>query len=1080
MARGPSGDLVRDAASVHTTAITEALHSVAVPPLDSGAEFQVEGLGDDATFPVICSLLPAVLNVGVPLRVPRKARKRLGKIAMDCLNLLTSAIAAQSADEVMMEYALRLKLLSVMLLRFPHNDVSVEASACASLTKEAAHWKQVRRLLQLAESNEWCKLARLVVNSTRAGGDPDSEWRLQGRSGDSGEQDDSRAAKLNQKEVAAKKALSGVVRTAAQILKGQSMLQASAETARLQENLLVCERSAESNDEFNRARDAAWEAGGEHRLKIKIQTVRLKLSTLRVGAQAGGSRTRNDVILCLAESHGGWRALVDWCQLWADGAVPSRVAEVFLEQTMRPLRKPSGGPRNISLMEVLFKFASGVIQEQIRRCGRNEGLAWNQYGGMPAGPETLLLLGQGVAALRPDLAIVSLDVENAFGTMKRSQMLRGAARYCPKACRFLCNIWGAANVAWIETSKQVWKKVFVLEGTAQGDTSSSSAFSRGYRLALEEASAKLATDGVHVHLPSLVDDLLLITEPEHVDRAVHEISAALAEAGAKLKVEKCAAFVPQRSRDGSGHHPDITSVKQVFGGLPALGAAYGGDYESLLGPFSTAAEPARKRLDAAKALLQECAGFAEEGHAIATRQAAWVIAQKVASRALQYDLRVLEPHEISPLAAELEEAMQKTATALVSSNEGEWSSHVAMQTRWPTECGGMAMGSPALAAKCGRIACLAQCLPVAREHLKRMFPDTEDDAILQAVSLDGVKAQLQDLNNMGIELSAAGKIAVGNEPRLDLSTQFAPARGVMGEIVRSLFEVERSHVLAALEQVQARCGNNEEGTQAQRSQARLRSCCGGSSLWAECIPSRSTLRLRDAEFVTAMRWRLGLPLCKQDRCQLRSANSLDAEDTCGILLDVHGDHAVSCKKGGGAQRVHGAVAHVIGGAARECGAEVAYERTVPELLHGEPGSEEAIEAVLDVHVWCAYPVPVEVWVDVTCRHPFAKRYRNSAARVDGHAAKLGEDDKASRYGSGSGGVVVTTAAIESWGRMGAGFESLLGKLENAWAARHFAGPVVAAQTSRRWREEIGIVQARSLHRSVEMAQYRAADTAAEG
>ena len=137
---------------------------------------------------------------------------------------------------------------------------------------------------------------------------------------------------------------------------------------------------------------------------------------------------------------------------------------------------------------------------------------------------------------------------------------------------------------------------------------------------------------------------------------------------------------------------------------------------------------------AAKDLLQECARFCEEGHAIATRQAAWVIAQKVASIALQYDLRVLEYHELSPLAEELEAAMQKTAEALASSNEGEWSSHVAMQTRWPTESGGMAMGSHVLASRCGRIACLAQCLPVARAHLRRMFPEQGEEAILQAIT----------------------------------------------------------------------------------------------------------------------------------------------------------------------------------------------------------------------------------------------------------------------------------------------------------------------------------------------------------
>ena len=109
-----------------------------------------------------------------------------------------------------------------------------------------------------------------------------------------------------------------------------------------------------------------------------------------------------------------------------------------------------------------------------------------------------------------------------------------------------------------------------------------------------------------------------------------------------------------------------------------------------------------------------------------------------------------------------------------------------------------------------------------------------------------------------------------------------------------------------------------------------------------------------------------------------------------------------------------------------------------------PDSDDAVEAILDVHLWCAYPVPLKVWVDVSCRHPFAKRYRNSAASVDVHAATSGEDDKVSGYGSGCAGAVVTTAAIGSWGHIGIAFESWLGKLECAWAAHHFAGSGEAA------------------------------------
>ena len=184
-----------------------------------------------------------------------------------------------------------------------------------------------------------------------------------------------------------------------------------------------------------------------------------------------------------------------------------------------------------------------------------------------------------------------------------------------------------------------------------------------------------------------------------------------------------------------------------------------------------------------------------------------------------------------------------------------------------------------------------------------------------------------------------------------------------------------------------------------------------------------------------MKWRLGLPICKIGKCQLcpvtqNGAPAL-AEDKCGICLDVHGDHILTCKKGGGAQRVHGAVGRVLGNAAREAGAECNFEVTVPELLQGAAGSADAVEAILDVHIWSVYPCPVQAWVDMTCRHPQAQRYRSRAASMDGIAAQAGEDDKKKRYGPGNEGVVVTTAAIESWGRMGQGFETLLGRIEAA-------------------------------------------------
>ena len=43
------------------------------------------------------------------------------------------------------------------------------------------------------------------------------------------------------------------------------------------------------------------------------------------------------------------------------------------------------------------------------------------------------------------------------------------------------------------------------------------------------------------------------------------------------------------------------------------------------------------------------------------------------------------------------------------------------------------------------------------------------------------------------------------------------------------------------------------------------------------------------------------------------------------------------------------------GFARESDAEAVAEQVGPELLRGEPGSEAAVEARLDIHIWAAAP-----------------------------------------------------------------------------------------------------------------------------
>ena len=145
----------------------------------------------------------------------------------------------------------------------------------------------------------------------------------------------------------------------------------------------------------------------------------------------------------------------------------------------------------------------------------------------------------------------------------------------------------------------------------------------------------------------------------------------------------------------------------------------------------------------------------------------------------------------------------------------------------------------------------------------------------------------------------------------------------------------------------------------------------------------------------------------------------------------------------------------------------------PELLVGAPGSAEAVEARLDLHLWAPQEAGAsEAWVDVTTTHPFQQKCRDKAAVEDGVAAKAAENRKRQRYGGGVGGVVVQAFAVELWGRHGVQAEELLSALAAAWAERHGCNAAKTATTLRRWRAEIGIAVVRAIAATAAMASAR--------
>ena len=412
-------------------------------------------------------------------------------------------------------------------------------------------------------------------------------------------------------------------------------------------------------------------------------------------------------------------------------------------------------------------------------------------------------------------------------------------------------------------------------------------------------------------------------------------------------------------------------------------------------------------------LARECARFSDEQRLEATLQAAWHVLQRVAAKALAYDVRVLEVDASLPIAKELDKEVDLAAKRLMGVTGGEgWTTDTSLQLQWPAELGGMACGSAELSALLGRLATLAQCLPTARKHLRAILLDASEDEILNAVPLESAERALSWLKEeYQIEVSAAGTVAKEREPRLNLKSDFRPMRGLMGTLTRAVQEAQRDRMLSrnagAAEEAAMRANalsrrRPEEASRFRcesaafvRHNVRLRSAAGdGKHSWVDACPKAKALQFTDAEWRFAARWRLGLAVSRVGPCQLRGRASADEEsNVCGKRCNRHGDHAILCARGCGRYRAHNAICRAIRGFAKSAGTEAEAEVTCPEVAHGEPGTQECVEARLDVHLWASGQEMFEEWVDVTVTHPGGESMRQNAAKHDGAAAESAEARK---------------------------------------------------------------------------------------
>ena len=237
----------------------------------------------------------------------------------------------------------------------------------------------------------------------------------------------------------------------------------------------------------------------------------------------------------------------------------------------------------------------------------------------------------------------------------------------------------------------------------------------------------------------------------------------------------------------------------------------------------------------------------------------------------------------------------------------------------------------------------------------------------------------------------------------------------------------------------------------KRRCVRLRSAAGPTAgrLWAAQAGAPGT-NLTDAEWRTATRYRLGIPLGPgRYHCQNRASDPDALRPTCGTRLGGFGCHALCCSYGPLRNTHHNEMADLVARMSQE-----AVATPIREFQTDRP-------AILDVTAFGTAEV-VDLIIDVTVRHPTCQKYGRTDQETE-RAAIMAEAEKQTRYPPAAGRRV-TTFAIETWGRLGPEAEHVLQQLAGAARRRDQQRDRLALNRIPKWRALIDATNQRSIAR----------------
>ena len=916
--------------------------------------------------------------------IPAKLRDRVADVLAALLEVAVAATESQADVHTQLRAHQLLWLAPAMILAAPRrrvgnlNDPLDDAAGPAA---EASATAELRRRLRLAEQGDWHGL--LIELDERVRSSTLGNKATAARGPPSPDEQEAWASRI------VDKVRGGCLRTAAQLAVGDAHAPACAATADAVAALVAIPPEEGS---VGRTREVASQILAQQWLP-KVpgrRVVRRRARLLRTGAEPGPSGWRNAAVQALALSARHCPLMTRWVVMWAHGAVPEAVAQLWTGAALVALLKPSGGVRPIALGEAMLKFAEVCILEmasaRIRRLLEPQQVGCRTPGGAEAAIEALRAAagGRGVAVLQ-------LDLKNAYGQISRDEMLEALRSDAPELARCAAAQWRGAVCAWTRDGEG-WRHFVTERGGWQGSALMQTAFAialtwrlratlpqgRGAGQAPPETTAfpdnernvEVASAAAHGWV-AYADDTHVVGTPLQLEHSMQLLRESLPHGGHALQLAKCHVWCPHPHELDEENAAAFGRLRAVVAEAPAglvvLGGGSGGEDYALT---EAMAEPMRKRVDRALAIAHAAVRLARAETDVPVLQASWLLVTKVAARLLDFDARIAEPCAFEAAALEVTTAVREAVQVILDGHitDSQW-----RQLQLPGYLGGCGVRRPGLCQQAAAVLSDSTSAQLAASIQAEWGID--DAGRARAAQIERAGAALAErgivLGCAHVTLTSAARARVEASP-WEVPTGRRAAPTLSGALAHS-------EVLDA-------CDLWHDAPGPLRLELQSGSGQGAGQVW-QALPTRRELQFGDCHWRQMLRTKLGADgVLPGSGCQLPRKDG----HCCGVTLDTALRHVDACRHGSAALRVHRAVQHALARCLRRSGANVDIERFMAHFT-----TPDSPEAILDIVAH--WPASSHLFaIDVTVRNPSAARYQHA-----NDVAAVAEGEKERRYGLGA-------------------------------------------------------------------------------